>query len=55
MAHDYHDGDRKIHGVKEVRPEVLPMDIHHLDSDDTFERLDENIFIETRIVGWRKA
>jgi hypothetical protein len=54
MAHDYHDGDRKIHGVEEVHPEVLPMDVYHLDSDESFTRLDENIFKETRIVGWRK-
>ena len=54
MAHDYHDGDRKIHGVEEIRPEVLPMDIVHLDTDESFVRLNENIFKETRIVGWRK-
>ena len=54
MAHDFHDGDRKIHGVEEVHPEVLPMDVVHLDTDDSFVRLNENKFIETRIVGWRK-
>ena len=54
MAHDFHDGDRKIHSVEEVHPEVLPMDIVHLDTDESFVRLNENVFIETRIVGWRK-
>ena len=55
MAHDFHDGDRKIHGVEEVHPEVLPMDVVHLDTDESFVRLDENIFKETRIIGWRKT
>jgi hypothetical protein len=54
MAHDFWDGDRKVKGVEEVHPEVYPMDVYHLDSDETFERLDESIFIETRIVGWKK-
>jgi len=54
MAHDFWDGDRKIQGVPEVHPEVLPIDIVHLDTDKSFERLNENIFRETRIVGWRK-
>jgi hypothetical protein len=54
MAHDFWDDDRKVKGVEEVHPEIYPMDVYHLDSDETFERLDESIFIETRIVGWRK-
>ena len=52
MAHDYHDGIRKIKGMKEVYPEVLPQDVEHFDK--TFERLPEEIFKETRIIGWRK-
>lgn len=55
MAHDYHDGNRVIKGVDEVHPEVLPMDIIHLDISNDFTRIDERIFKETRIVGWRKV
>jgi hypothetical protein len=54
MAHDFWDSDRKVHGVPEIRPEVLPMDVLHLDISDNFTRLNENIFKETRIIGWRK-
>ena len=54
MAHDFHDGHRKVSGIPEIHPEVLPMDIVHLDTDETFTRLNEDIFKETRIVGWRK-
>jgi hypothetical protein len=54
MAHDYHDGNRVIKGVDEVHPEVLPMDVIHLDVSDDFTRIDESVFKETRIVAWRK-
>jgi hypothetical protein len=54
MAHDFWDGYRKVKGVEEIHPEVTPMDVVHLDTDETFTRLNENIFKETRIVGWRK-
>jgi len=52
MAHDFWDGNRKIPGVEEVRPEVLPMDIISIDTDENFTRLNETIFKETRIIGW---
>jgi hypothetical protein len=54
MAHDFWDSYRQVHGVPEIHPEVLPMDIVHLDTDENFTRLNESIFKETRIVGWRK-
>jgi len=53
MAHDFWDSERKVKGVDEIHPEVLPMDVVHLDVSDNFTRLDENIFKETRIIGWR--
>jgi hypothetical protein len=55
MAHDFWDSNRKVKGVPEIHPEVLPMDILHLDISDDFVRLDESIFKETRIIGWRKT
>lgn len=54
MAHDFWDGNRVIKGVDEVRPEVLPMDIINVDASGEFTRLDENIFKNTRIIGWIK-
>ncbi len=54
MAHDFWDGDRKIKGVDEPHPEVLPMDIINVDMDETFTRLDETTFKNTRIIGWIK-
>ena len=54
MSHDFWDGDRKIKGVDEIHPEVLPMDVLHLDVSDDFVRLDETIFKNTRIIGWKK-
>ena len=54
MVHDFWDSDRKVKGVPEIHPEVLPMDVLHMDTSDDFVRLNENIFKETRIIGWRK-
>lgn len=56
MAHDYHDSNRIIKGIpmKDIHPEVLPMDVFHLDSDDTFRRLPEDIFKNTRIIAFKK-
>src|SRR3990167_1823588 len=56
MAHDFHDGIRKVRTVPReyFTPEVKPEDVKHLDNDETFERLDEDIFKETRIIGWKK-
>jgi hypothetical protein len=55
MAHDYHDGIRKVAGVLDTyQPEVHPKDILHLSTNETFERLSEHEFKETRIVGFRK-
>jgi hypothetical protein len=55
MAHDYHDGIRKVAGVPDTyQPEVRPKDILHLSTNETFERLSEHEFKETRIVGFRK-
>jgi hypothetical protein len=54
MAHDYWDGNRVIAGVDEVHAEVLPMDIIEIDNSRYFTRLDENIFNETRIIGWTR-
>ena len=52
MAHDFWDGNRKIKGVEEPHPEVLPMDIVNIDTTGEFTRLDEDIFKNTRIIGW---
>ena len=56
MAHDFHDEIRKVRDVPReyFTPEVRPEDVKHLDNDETFERLDEDIFKETRIIGWKK-
>jgi len=56
MAHDYHDGVRVVRDVPNeyFKPEVLPEDIANIDADKTFERLPEELFKETRIVGWKK-
>ena len=56
MAHDFHDGIREVEGIpkRDIHPEVLPEDVVHLDEDETFVRLPENIFETTRIIGWQK-
>lgn len=54
MAHDFWDGVRQVRGVPEPHPEVLPADIEFLENDPTFERLPEELFKETRIIGFRK-
>ena len=55
MAHDYHDGIRIVPDVStDYQPEVHPRDILHLAVNESFERLSEHRFKETRIVGFRK-
>ena len=56
FCHDYHDGVRKVREVppEHIHPEVLPIDIVHMDTDDLFVRYPEYILNKTRIVGWRK-
>lgn len=56
MAHDFWDGVRVPVDVPPGAwtPEVLLENVTHLDKDPTFIRLDEEIFKETRIVGWKK-
>jgi len=56
MAHDFYDGTRVVRDVpvENISIEVTDNDIAHMECDDFFERLDENIFKETRIIGWRK-
>jgi hypothetical protein len=56
FCHDFHDGKRKVKEMypNEVHREVAPEDVMHLDNDPTFERYNEGMLCETRIVGWRK-
>lgn len=56
MTHDFYDEKRKVRGVPDanISKEVLVSDIQHMENDKTFERLDEDIFKETRIIGWRR-
>jgi hypothetical protein len=56
FAHDYHDGKRKVKEIPfaEINHEVVPADVMHLDNDPTFERYNEGMLCETRIIGWRK-
>lgn len=55
MCHDFYDGKRKVRGVPKtnISVEVTPNDTEIYDFDSQFERLPEEIFKETRIVGWR--
>lgn len=55
MSHDFYDGVRKVRDVPNASGEVLPEDVKIFEEDETFERLDEEIFKETRIIGWRKC
>jgi len=57
MAHDFYDGTRIVRDVpvENISIEVTANDIIHMEEDETFERLDEEIFKETRIMGWRKV
>ena len=56
MTHDFYDGTRVVRGVplENMPIEVTTNDIAHMEKDKTFERLDEEIFKDTRIIGWRK-
>lgn len=56
LSHDFYDGKRKVRGVPDenISKEVLVSDVAELDNSEWFERLDEDIFKETRIVGWKK-
>lgn len=55
MCHDFYDGKRKVRGVprENISVEVTPNDTEIYDFDSQFERLPEEIFGETRIIGWR--
>jgi len=54
MAHDFYDGKRNVVDVPSPNAEVTPKDVLHLDEDETFVRLSEDIFETTRIIGWQK-
>ena len=56
MCHDFYDGKRQVRGVpkENISVEVTPNDTELFDFDVEFERIPEDIFKETRIVGWRK-
>lgn len=57
MTHDFYDGTRVVRGVpvENISIEVVAEDIAHMEEDETFERLDEELFKDTRIIGWRKT
>jgi hypothetical protein len=57
LAHDFYDGTRIVRDVpvENISIEVVADDIIHMEEDETFERLDEEIFKETRIIGWMKV
>ena len=56
FAHDFYDGTRIIRDapVEFISIEVTANDIIHMEEDTTFERLPEDLFKETRIIGWKK-
>src|SRR4030042_1609071 len=56
MCHDFYDGTREVRGVpkENISIEVTGNDIQIYENDTAFERLPEDIFGETRIIGWRK-
>ena len=56
LAHDFYDGTRIVRDVpvENISIEVVANDIVHMETDKTFERLEETVFKETRIIGWRK-
>jgi hypothetical protein len=56
MCHDFYDGTRTVRGVpiENISIEVTTSDIQIYESDVAFERLPEDMFKETRIIGWRK-
>lgn len=56
FAHDFYDGTRIVRDVlvENISIEVTANDIIHMEEDETFERLPEDLFKETRIIGWKK-
>jgi hypothetical protein len=54
LAHDYYDEKRNVIDVPSPNAEVTPEDVLHLDEDETFVKLPEDIFETTRIIGWQK-
>jgi hypothetical protein len=56
MCHDFYDKTREVRGVpkENISIEVTRDDIQIYEKDTAFERLPEEIFGETRIIGWRK-
>jgi len=56
MAHDFHDGIRQVRDIptEYLQPEIRLDDVQVYESDPMFERLSEDIFKETRIIGWKR-
>jgi len=56
MCHDFYDGTREVRNVpkENISIEVTANDIQLYEKDVEFRRLPEEIFNETRIIGWRK-
>jgi len=56
MCHDFYDGTRTVRGVpvENISIEVTSDDVQIYENDTAFERLPEDMFKETRIIGWRK-
>ena len=55
LTHDYLDGIRIAKDVNlDYCREVTPEDVKFLEDDPTFERLPEEMFKETRLIGWKK-
>lgn len=54
LSHDFWDGCRNVYTVDNVVPEVTLNDIENLETNKYFKRLSENIFRNTRIIGWEK-
>lgn len=56
MCHDFYDGTRTVRAVpvENISIEVTASDVQIYENDTAFERLPEDMFKETRIIGWRK-
>lgn len=56
MCHDFYDGTRTVRGVprENISIEVTASDVQIYENDTAFERLPEDMFKETRIIGWKK-
>ncbi len=56
MCHDFYDGTRTVRGVpvENISIEVTANDVQIYENDTAFKRLPEDMFKETRIIGWRK-